>query len=421
MSKSLGNVIQPQAVIKESGAEILRLWVAMSDFREELRVGKQILAARRSRRTASSATRCATSRRTCTTSIRRRDRVPLERMQEVDRFIAVALRRHGGGGACAATSATTIPAIFQTLNQFLTVDLSAFYADVSKDRLYTFAAGVAGAPVGADGDVRDGRRPGAAARADPAGDRRRVVAPPPGGDARRNRCTSRSSRATSSALIDADLDARWTRLREIRDEVNRALETARQEKLIGTSLAAHVTLDGRRRHRGAAAPLRGGPADAVHRVAGRRSTRPAPTASASRCRAPKGEKCERCWRVVAASLAAPGHRRTVQPVHRRAAAVPSTGSGQADGRSRDPDDAARPSPSQSRSRRPCQLPAADRRRAAAARQPARGDRDRHDRRRRSDHEVHGRARRSRSTPSTSSSRTCSTSRTCRTRARRSAC
>ena len=43
MSKSLGNTIQPQEVIKESGAETLRLWVAMSDFREELRVGKQIL------------------------------------------------------------------------------------------------------------------------------------------------------------------------------------------------------------------------------------------------------------------------------------------------------------------------------------------------------------------------------------------
>ena len=44
MSKSLGNAISPQEVIKESGAEMLRLWVAMSDFREELRVGSQILA-----------------------------------------------------------------------------------------------------------------------------------------------------------------------------------------------------------------------------------------------------------------------------------------------------------------------------------------------------------------------------------------
>ena len=44
MSKSLGNTIVPQDVIKESGAEILRLWVAMSDYREEVRVGKEILA-----------------------------------------------------------------------------------------------------------------------------------------------------------------------------------------------------------------------------------------------------------------------------------------------------------------------------------------------------------------------------------------
>src|SRR2546421_3588864 len=43
MSKSIGNTILPQDVIKESGAEILRLWVAMSDYREELRVSKQTL------------------------------------------------------------------------------------------------------------------------------------------------------------------------------------------------------------------------------------------------------------------------------------------------------------------------------------------------------------------------------------------
>src|SRR6185295_4689003 len=44
MSKSVGNTILPQDVIKESGADIIRLWVAMSDYREELRVGKEILA-----------------------------------------------------------------------------------------------------------------------------------------------------------------------------------------------------------------------------------------------------------------------------------------------------------------------------------------------------------------------------------------
>jgi isoleucyl-tRNA synthetase len=44
MSKSVGNAIQPQDVIKESGADIIRLWVAMSDYQEEIRIGKEILA-----------------------------------------------------------------------------------------------------------------------------------------------------------------------------------------------------------------------------------------------------------------------------------------------------------------------------------------------------------------------------------------
>ncbi len=71
MSKSLGNSIEPQDIIKESGAEIIRLWVAMVDFREEVRLGKQILARvveayRKIRNTLR-----YLRRRTCTTSTRR--------------------------------------------------------------------------------------------------------------------------------------------------------------------------------------------------------------------------------------------------------------------------------------------------------------------------------------------------------------
>ena len=139
MSKSLGNVIQPQDVIKESGAEILRLWVAMSDFREELRVGKQIL-----QRVIEAYRKFRNTLRYLASNLYdfdpATDRVPLERMQEVDRFILSRYGADRGVGRCAATSDYDYPAIFQTLNQFLTVDLSAFYADVSKDGLYTFAA-----------------------------------------------------------------------------------------------------------------------------------------------------------------------------------------------------------------------------------------------------------------------------------------
>ncbi|MEO6212734.1 MAG: isoleucine--tRNA ligase, partial [Vicinamibacterales bacterium] len=141
MSKSIGNVIAPQEVIKESGAESLRLWVASSDFRDELRVGKQIL-----QRVVEAYRKI---RNTCRYLLANlydfdpvTDRVSLSGMQEVDRY---ALARYGevARDALKAYGAYDFPGIFQRLNQLTTVDLSAFYADVSKDRLYTFAAGSA--------------------------------------------------------------------------------------------------------------------------------------------------------------------------------------------------------------------------------------------------------------------------------------
>ena len=213
----------------------------MSDFREELRVGKQILqrvveAYRKIRNT------CRYLLANLYDFDPARDRVPLDRDargRSLSRSRATPTPR---GESSTPTSATTSRRSSSAINQFATVDLSAFYADVSKDRLYTFAAGVAGAPLGADRDVHDRRRPGAAARADPAGHGRRAVAAPAGRRARR-RCTSPSSRrAESTTLVDRELDARWERLIAIRDDVNRALEAARQGKTIGNSLGARVAL-----------------------------------------------------------------------------------------------------------------------------------------------------------------------------------
>ena len=85
MSKSLGNTILPQEVIKESGAETLRLWVAMSDFREELRVGKQIL-----QRVVEAYRKIRNTGRYLLANLYdfdpARDLVPLTAMHEVDRY-----------------------------------------------------------------------------------------------------------------------------------------------------------------------------------------------------------------------------------------------------------------------------------------------------------------------------------------------
>jgi isoleucyl-tRNA synthetase len=107
------------------------------------------------------------------------------------------------------------------------------------------------------------------------------------------------------ALVDVDLEARWTRLREVRDKVNGALETARQEKLIGTSLAAGVALAAGGE---TAALLRRYEADLpmlfiVSQVM--LDTTGPEGVSVSVARA-EGEKCERCWRVLSDISRRPG-------------------------------------------------------------------------------------------------------------------
>ena len=101
-------------------------------------------------------------------------------------------------------------------------------------------------------------------------------------------------------MLDADLVARWERLKGVRDVVNVALEAKRKDKTIGTSLGARVTLRAGGDDRGAprAAPRRA--ADAVHRVAGRPAHRRGRPMRRSRSRSTRadGEKCARCWRVV---------------------------------------------------------------------------------------------------------------------------
>ena len=304
MSKSLGNTVQPQEVIKESGAEILRLWVAMSDFREELRVGKQILA-----RVIEAYRKFRNTLRYLVSNLYdfdpAVDRLPLDQLQDVDRFV---LSRYGAAAATAVRGYQDYdyPTIFQTVNQFLTVDLSAFYADVSKDRLYTLAAGSRERrsaqtamfimadglarllapilPVTADELWR--HLPGVA----------EASAGKPGG-AREESVHIATFPRDVEQWIDAPLESEWTALREIRDTVNRALETARQAKVIGTSLAAHLALTA---GGDSAALLQRHAADLpmlfiVSQVTLDASGPEGVSVSVSRA---EGHKCDRCWRVL---------------------------------------------------------------------------------------------------------------------------
>jgi isoleucyl-tRNA synthetase len=134
MSKSFGNVVAPQEIIKKSGAEILRLWVAAEDFREDVRISDEILnrlieAYRRLRNTA----------RFLISNLYdfdpAKDGVQTHELDEMDRWILQ--RTHAVLSRCRdAYDNYEFHVVYHTLNNFCSVDLSAQYLDIAKDRLY---------------------------------------------------------------------------------------------------------------------------------------------------------------------------------------------------------------------------------------------------------------------------------------------
>ena len=236
MSKSVGNAIAPQDVIKESGAEILRLWVAMSDYTEDLRVSKEIL------------TRVVDVyrklRNTCRILVANlydfdptTDAVPLDQLDAVDRF---ALARYGEAAQrmLRAYDAYDFSTVAQTLNTLMTVDLSAFYVDVTKDRMYTLH------PKSHE------RRSTQTAMHIICDGLARLLAPilpvtaddlwrhmPPG-----PRCESVHLEDFPKVdhLSDDAITGTWERLLVVRETVNAALEEKRKNKIIGNALGARV-------------------------------------------------------------------------------------------------------------------------------------------------------------------------------------
>jgi len=299
MSKSLGNVIQPQQVIKDSGAEILRLWVAMCDYSEELRVGKEILA-----RVVESYRKIRNTMRYLVSNLYdfdpSADRPSSTALEEVDRFMlgkyAEVARR-----ILRAYDEYDYPTIFQTVNAFMAVELSAFYSDISKDRLYTFAA------------TSRERRSAQTAMFVMADGLSRLLAPIlpvtaeqlwaalPGTREESVHLASFPGEPELSVFIDPPLLARWDQLNALRDKVLAEIEPLRKSKQIGSSLQAKVILTAG----GAEAELvTGRLADLpmlfiVSEVDVR--TDPGKTGVDIAIERASGAKCERCWRYVSVS------------------------------------------------------------------------------------------------------------------------
>ncbi len=239
MSKSAGNVVAPQDVIKQSGAEILRLWVAAQDYREDLRISQEILnhlieAYRKIRNTC----------RFLLSNLYDFDpslhRVPYEKLQELDRW---ALLRLGEliPKVRQAYEEFEFHAIFHALNNFCSVDMSSVYCDILKDRLYTFRA---------DSPLRRGSQ---TVFFDVLTALTKLMAPVLSFTAEeiwRTEVVYKAEEATSVHLAsfpeskpewaDKRLAARWSQLLEWRAAVQNLLEEKRRDKVIGSSLEAKV-------------------------------------------------------------------------------------------------------------------------------------------------------------------------------------
>ena len=242
MSKSLGNSIEPQDIIKQSGADILRLWVSMSDYTQEIRLSKEILA------------RVVEAYR----KIRNTLRYLLANLYDFDPAVDLVDRRPPRGGrplhpgalrrgrpsaSCARTRSYDYGTIFQALNAFATRRPERVLRRRLEGSALHVRGAVARAPVGADGDVPDGRRPDAADGADPVVHRRRAVAVSSrtprgvGPHGAVSRARGARWRSPTPTLLE-----RWTRLIGVREQVLAEIEPLRKDKQIGSSLQAKVVL-----------------------------------------------------------------------------------------------------------------------------------------------------------------------------------
>ncbi len=240
MSKSAGNVIAPQRVMEQYGADILRLWAASVDYSVDMRISNEIIeklvdAYRRIRNTFR-----FILGNLCDFSPER-DAVPRDRMGEIDRWILSRTQRMLSE-VTAAYERYDFCEAYHRLHNFCAVELSSLYLDVIKDRLYTRGGRSAqrrsaqtaichifDALVKLSAPILAFTAEEAWQAAPWAGDRRESVHladwPVP-----------------DEELVDESLDAEWERLLDVRREVSKALEVARQGNMIGNALEAEVTI-----------------------------------------------------------------------------------------------------------------------------------------------------------------------------------
>lgn len=295
MSKSIGNTIAPQQIIKDVGADVLRLFVCSVDYSEDIRIGQEIL-----KRVTDAYRRLRNTFRFLLGNLYdfdpERNRVAVENMQELDRWAMHRLQeivRDVG----AAYEALEFHRVFHVVHNYAAVDLSSLYLDIIKDRLY----------ASAPDDHK--RRSAQTALYEILSALVRMLAPVLAhtteevwkympGEGRPVSVHLDEFPEVQEEYLDEELGARWQRIFEVRDEVLGAIEQARQSGVIGKPLESRVRIL-------APEPLYGllkaYEADLpavmiVSQVVLDRAADGEPLTV--EVGPPEGEKCQRCWLVL---------------------------------------------------------------------------------------------------------------------------
>ena len=238
MSKSQGNVIAPQKIIKNYGADILRLWVSSSDFTGDVRVSQNILQQlsevyRKIRNTA----RYMLSN--CYDYNPQKDSISYNELWEIDRWALHRLQELVEK-ITAAYDNYEFHAVFHAIHNFCVIDMSNFYLDVLKDRLYVFPAN------------SKERKAAQYVMYEILTSLVSMIAPIITFTSEEiwKHLPERTEKTVQLSLwpevkkeyLDYELKNKWDKILDIREEVTKALEEARRQKVVSGSLSAAVDI-----------------------------------------------------------------------------------------------------------------------------------------------------------------------------------
>ena len=240
MHKSAGNGVEPSEIIKDYGADIIRLWVASSDYTVDVRISKEIL-----KQLSEAYRKIRNSARFILGNLNgfdpNKDMVADDQLCEIDRWALDAVDELLAT-ATEAYENFDFSRVYHEVHNFCVVEMSNFYLDVIKDRLYCSKADAAG------------RRSAQTAMYKILVQLTKIIAPVlvftaqeiwsfiPKMPGMNNYVAFEDMGKAGTYLQGEEFEAKWNKIIEVRDDVKKALEQARAEKVIGAALEAHITL-----------------------------------------------------------------------------------------------------------------------------------------------------------------------------------